>query len=57
MWIGAKEAAEIAGVGYETILRWIREEYLPAEKVVVKGRKQEWRIKKSDLLSLIKSSH
>ncbi len=47
--LSVREAAQVSGVSYETVARWIRNEELPAVKVRVRGRSREWRIKRTDL--------
>lgn len=53
--LSAREVAKLAGVHYETVLRWIRSDYLPAKLVKTKGRKKEYRVKKSDLDKILKN--
>lgn len=48
-----REAARFAKVSYETVARWIRNSQLKAKKTKIKGLKEEWRIKKSDLVSFL----
>ena len=52
--LSTHEAAKIAEVHDETVARWIRGEHLKAKKIRIRGRREEWRIKESDLLLLLK---
>ena len=49
------DAAEFAGVHYDTVGRWVRRrrDPLPAKMYPVHGRHKEWRIKKSDLIAFL----
>lgn len=43
------EASKTLNVVYDVVLRYIRDNKLPARKVPTKGLRQEWRIMEKDL--------
>jgi len=53
--VSVAKAAQIAGVSYETVARWIRSGKLQARKVKVHGLQKEWRIEKADITACLKA--
>lgn len=54
--LSVKQVAKKLNVNYYTVVRWIREKRIKARKVVVHGYKAEWRIAKSQLRRVSKTS-
>jgi len=45
----------LAGVGYETVARWIRSGQLEAKKKRLRGKKRQWRIRGSVVLAFMET--
>jgi excisionase family DNA binding protein len=54
--LSIRQSAKMAAVSYETVARWIRDEKLVAQKIRIKGLREEWRIKKHDLLQFLNAT-